>query len=345
MAPVNNLILRAARGETTEQIPVWIMRQAGRYLPEFHTVRSKHDFVTVCKTPALAAELTVQPLRRFAPKLDACIVFSDILTIPAAMGQTLEMIKGDGPKLSPRLVGPADLETLTLRPNVNSTLGYVGEAIKASIQLVNNEVPVIGFSGAPWTLFTYMVEGGGSRSWTESRAWLYNHPSESRRILSAITDTIIDYLVMQIDAGAELLQVFDTNAGELPPSVYADFIVPDLKRIATEVKRRRPAKASLICFPKDCVDLRPFNDSDYDVISVSWKTAARTARQQCPDKVLQGNMDPAVLYAGDAAIHETVKRMVAEFGRERYIANLGHGMMPNMKPEMAASFINAVKSL
>jgi uroporphyrinogen decarboxylase len=345
MAPVNNLILRAARGEATEQIPVWIMRQAGRYLPEFHTVRSKHDFVTVCKTPALAAELTVQPYRRFAPQLDACIVFSDILTIPAAMGQTLEMIKGDGPKLTPRLVSPADLENLILKPNVDTSLGYVGDAIRESIKQVNNEVPVIGFSGAPWTLFTYMVEGGGSRSWTESRAWLYKYPSESRKILTAITDTIIEYLVMQIDAGAELLQVFDTNAGELPPSVYQDFVVPDLKRIASEVKSRRPNKASLICFPKDCVDLRPFNDSDYDVISVSWKTAAKTARMQCPDKVLQGNMDPAVLYAGDAAIRDTVKRMISEFGRERYIANLGHGMMPDMNPEMAASFINAVKSL
>jgi uroporphyrinogen decarboxylase len=345
MAPVNNLILRAARGEATEQIPVWMMRQAGRYLPEFHTVRSQHDFVTVCKTPAFAAELTVQPFRRFAPKLDACIVFSDILTIPAAMGQNLEMIKGDGPKLSPRLISPDDLKHLNLSPNVQSSLGYVGEAIRESIKQVKNEVPVIGFSGAPWTLFTYMVEGGGSRSWTESRAWLYKYPNESRVLLTAITNIIVDYLVMQIDAGAELLQVFDTNAGELPPSVYQEFIVPDLKRIATEVKRKRPNKASLICFPKDCVDLKPFNNSDYDVISVSWKTSPRTARLQCPDKVLQGNMDPAVLYAGDAVIRETVKRMVTEFGKERYIANLGHGMMPDMNPEMAASFINAVKSI
>ena len=345
MSPVKNLILRAARGEKTEQIPVWMMRQAGRYLPEFHTVRSKHDFVTVCKTPALAAELTVQPYRRFAPQLDACIVFSDILTIPAAMGQTLEMIKGDGPKLTPRLVGPSDLENLIMRPNIDSTLGYVGDAIRESIKLVNNEVPVIGFSGAPWTLFTYMVEGGGSRSWTESRAWLYKHPEESRKILTAITDTIIDYLVMQIDAGSELLQVFDTNAGELPPAVYREFVVPDLLRIAREVKDRRPGKASLICFPKDCSDLTPFNNSEYDVISVSWKTSPTVARSQCPDKVLQGNMDPAVLYAGDAEIRKTVERMVSEFGREKYIANLGHGMMPDMKPEMAASFINAVKSL
>ena len=340
---MNNLILRAARGEATEQIPVWIMRQAGRYLPEFNTIRSKHEFLDVCKSPALSAELTVQPYRRFAPQLDACIVFSDILTIPAAMGQTLTMVKGEGPKLSPRLESPKGIDSLNLKPDVTRTLGYVGDAIRESIKLVDNQVPVIGFSGAPWTLFTYMVEGGGSRSWTESRAWLYKYPQESRIILSAITDVIIEYLIMQIDAGAELLQVFDTNAGELPPHIYNEFVVPDLLRIAQEVKTQRPC--SLICFPKDCSDLRPFNDSAYDVISVSWKTSARVARDQCPDKVLQGNLDPALLYAGDATIRENVKRMISEFGREKYIANLGHGMMPDMNPEMAESFIKAVKGL
>jgi uroporphyrinogen decarboxylase len=340
---MNNLILRVAKGEVTDSVPVWMMRQAGRYLPEFHTVRSKHEFLEVCKTPSLAAELTVQPFRRFAPQLDACIVFSDILTIPAAMGQNLTMIKGDGPKLTPRLSSPDQLSDLTLRPNVVSSLGYVGDAIKESIKLVNNAVPVIGFSGAPWTLFTYMVEGGGSRSWTESRAWLYKHPKESRKLLTAITDTIIDYLIMQIDAGAQLLQVFDTNAGELPPSVYAEFVVPDLLRIAKEVKAKRPHVA-LICFPKDCSNLKPFNDSEYDVVSISWKTDAKMARQALPNKVLQGNMDPAVLYAGDAVIKQTVHEMIRNFGKEKYIANLGHGMMPDMNPEMAQSFINAVKS-
>ena len=340
---MNNLILRAARGEATEAVPVWMMRQAGRYLPEFHTVRSKHEFLEVCKSPALSAELTVQPYRRFAPQLDACIVFSDILTIPAAMGQNLTMVKGDGPKLTPRLASPDQLSGLTLRPDVTKTLGYVGDAIKESIKLVNNAVPVIGFSGAPWTLFTYMVEGGGSRSWTESRAWLYKHPKESRLLLTAITDTIIDYLVMQIDSGAELLQVFDTNAGELPPAVYEEFVVPDLLRIAQEVKAKRP-HVSLICFPKDCMNLKPFNQSAYDVVSISWKTDARKARAELPDKVLQGNMDPAVLYAGDDVIRRTVHEMISKFGKEKYIANLGHGMMPDMNPEMAQSFINAVKS-
>jgi uroporphyrinogen decarboxylase len=340
---MNNLILRAARGERTESIPVWMMRQAGRYLPEFHTVRSKHEFLEVCKSPSLSAELTVQPYRRFAPKLDACIVFSDILTIPAAMGQTLTMVKGDGPKLTPRLEHPRQIPDLILAPNVKEQLGYVGEAIKESIRLVENAVPVIGFSGAPWTLFTYMVEGGGSRSWTESRAWLYKHPSESRKVLTAITNTIIEYLVMQIDSGAELLQVFDTNAGELPPSIYDEFIVPDLLRIAQEVKAQRP-NVSLICFPKDCTNLKPFNESEYDVISISWKTDPVKARSELPNKVLQGNMDPAVLYAGDSVIRKTVHEMIKNFGRDKYIANLGHGMMPDMNPEMAASFINAVKS-
>jgi uroporphyrinogen decarboxylase len=292
----------------------------------------------------MSSELTVQPYRRFSPNLDACIVFSDILTIPAAMGQELTMLKGEGPRLSPRLESPALIEKLTLRPNVTESLGYVGDAIRESIKLVGGAVPVIGFSGAPWTLFTYMVEGGGSRNWTESRAWLYRHPTESRLLLTAITDTIIDYLIMQIDSGAQLLQVFDTNAGELPPSVYEEFVIPDLLRIAKAVKAARPG-ISLVAFPKDCQNLKPFNDSQYDVIGVSWKTDPRRARAECPDKVLQGNLDPAVLYAGDAVIREKVAEMVKKFGREKYIANLGHGMMPDMKPEMAQSFINAVKSI
>jgi uroporphyrinogen decarboxylase len=340
---MNNLIIRAAKGEVTEAIPVWIMRQAGRYLPEFHTIRSQHDFIEVCKNPNLSAELTVQPYRRFTPQLDACIVFSDILTIPAAMGQTLTMLKGEGPKLTPRLESPLMLESLNLAPDVKNSLGYVGSAISESIKLVNNEVPVIGFSGAPWTLFTYMVEGGGSRSWTDSRKWLYQHPEESKQLLTALTNTIIEYLIMQIDAGANLVQIFDTNAGELPPSVYAEFIVPDLLRIAEEVKANRP-EVAMICFPKDFTDLRPFNSSKYDVVGISWKMDPATAREQLPDKVLQGNMDPAIMYAGDAKITQSVHAMIDKFGKEKYIANLGHGMMPDMKPEMAKAFIGAVKS-
>ena len=314
-------------------------------------VRSQNDFLTMCKSPEMRAELTVQPFRRYSQiGLNACIVFSDILTIPAAMGQTLTMVKGDGPKLSPRLENPSMLSALNLTPNVASQLGYVGDAIRESIKLANQHselsgcprVPVIGFSGAPWTLFTYMVEGGGSRNWTESRAWLYKHPQESKMLLKAITDLVIEYLVMQIDSGAELLQVFDTNAGELPPSVYEEFILPDLLRIAESVKQQRP-HCSLICFPKDCINLKPFNSSLYDVISISWKTCPLVARESLPSKVLQGNLDPAVLYAGDAVIQAKVKEMIEKFGREKYIANLGHGMMPDMNPDMVQSFINAVK--
>ena len=346
MAP--SLLVRAARGEVTEQIPIWLMRQAGRYLPEFHTVRSQSDFLTVCKTPKLSAELTIQPYTRFGGinGLSACIVFSDILTIPAAMGQNLTMIKGEGPKLTPRLENPAQMDTLNLTPNVHTQLGYVGDAIRESISLLRAQhptenVPVIGFSGAPWTLFTYMVEGGGSRHWTESRAWLYKHPAESKKLLSAITEIVIEYLIMQIDAGASLIQIFDTNAGELPPSVYEEFCVDDLLYIASELKRQRP-DCPLICFPKDCTNLAPFNESHYDVIGISWKTDAAIAREMLPSKVLQGNLDPAVMYAGDAVICEKVGEMIKKFGKEKYIANLGHGMMPDMNPSMVESFIKGV---
>ncbi|KAF4695633.1 hypothetical protein FOZ63_000183 [Perkinsus olseni] len=344
--PKQNRLLRAARGEEVDEIPVWIMRQAGRYLPEFKALRAEHDFVKVCQDPDLASEVTIQPYRRFN-KLDACIVFSDILTIPMVMGQHLEMVPGTGPVLSPKLETPADIDKfLNLAPDVAEGLGYVYDAIFATVSKLQNELTVIGFCGAPWSLFCYMVEGGGSKTWSKARAWLYSYPEDAKRVMAAITDICIEYLVNQYDAGAKILQVFDTNGGEITPDCYLEFCLENFKRIPVEVKRQRP-DALLIGFPKDVQDLTLFEDSAYDAISVTWRKRAEEARRELPGKVLQGNLDPAMLYSPAAVVKEAVEANVNAFGggRSKYIANLGHGMMPDMTPEMAGNFIDAIKSV
>merc|ERR1719264_864998 len=248
-----------------------------------------------------------------------------------------------GPQFEFALSSPEDMDKLNLKPDVEASLGYVFDAVFWTRQRVDNEVPVIGFSGAPWTLMGYMVEGGAVRSFNTAKKWLYLYPDDSKKLLKALRDIIIEYLVGQYDAGAPLLTVFDTNCGEVPPAVYEDFFVEDLKYIATEVKRRRP-HARLTVFPKDG-EIGVFNDSDYDVVGVSWTSSPREARRRCPDKTLQGNLDPFVLYADLAMVRDTAERMAKEFGIDRYIANLGHGMLPTHPVEGPAAFIEGVDSV
>jgi len=338
-APKNDRLLRAARGEKVDRPPKWMMRQAGRYLPEFKALMSKSDFFTVCKTPALAAELTLQPFRRM-PSLDSLIIFSDILVIPVAMGMPCGMKPGVGPRFEFALEKPEDMERLNLTPNVDETLGYVYDAVFWTRQRVGNEVPVIGFSGAPWTLMGYMVQGGAAHNFDASKKWIYKYPEESRKLLAALRDIIIEYLVGKYDAGAPLLTIFDTNCGELPPAVYEEFCVQDLKQIAAEVKRRRP-HALMSVFPKDG-EIGVFEDSAFDVVGCSWRISPQEARAQCPSKTLQGNLDPLQLFAKPEDIKKAVRRMVEGFGVDKYIANLGHGMMPGHVPEGAKAFVDGV---
>jgi len=340
--PTNDRLLRAARGEPVDRPPKWMMRQAGRYMPEYREVLKQHDFFKVCGRPELAAEVTLQPFRRY-PTLDSLIIFSDILVIPVAMGMGCRMVPDVGPTFDFAITEPKDMDQLNLKPNVDETLGYVFDAIYWTKTRVGNKVPVIGFSGAPWTLMGYMVEGGAVRSFNTAKKWLYLYPDDSKRLLQALRDIIVEYLVGQYDAGAPLLTVFDTNCGEVPPSVYEEFCVPDLKYIATEVKRRRP-HALMTVFPKDG-EIGVFNDSDYDVIGVSWTSSPQEARRQCPDKTLQGNLDPFVLYADSASIKARAKRMASEFGSQRYIANLGHGMLPTHPVEGPQAFMEAIDSI
>lgn len=340
--PANDRLLRAARGEPVDRPPVWMMRQAGRYAPEYREVLKEYDFFQVCGRPELSAEVTLQPIRRY-PTLDSMIIFSDILVIPVAMGMGCRMVPDVGPTFDFAIKEPKDLDKLNLKPNADETLSYVWDAIYWTKTRADNKLPVIGFSGAPWTLMGYMVEGGAVRAFTTAKKWLYLYPDESRRLLQSLRDIIVEYLVGQYDAGAPLLTVFDTNCGEIPPSVYEEFMVQDLKYIATEVKRQRP-HALLSVFPKDG-EIGVFNDSDYDVVGVSWTSSPQEARRQCPDKTLQGNLDPFVLYADSATIKAQAGRMVSEFGSQRYIANLGHGMLPTHPVEGPQAFMEAIDSL
>lgn len=341
-APENDRLLRAARGESVDRAPKWMMRQAGRYLPEYLAMLSHTDFFTVCKTPELACEITLQPYRRY-PSLDSLIIFSDILVIPVAMGMNCRMEPKVGPQFDFALETPEDMEKLNLTPDVEATLSYVFDAVYWTRQQVKNKVPVIGFSGAPWTLMGYMVEGGAVRSFDRAKKWLYLYPEASRKLLSALRDIVVEYLVGQFDSGAPLLTVFDTNCGEIPPRLYDEFCVPDLKYIATEVKKRRPG-ALVSVFPKDG-EMATFEDSDFDVVGVSWTTSPAEARRSCPSKTLQGNLDPHLLYADTEQIRERTVAMVKEFGVPKYICNLGHGMVPTHPVEGPKAFMEAVDSV
>lgn len=375
----NDLLLRAARGERTERAPVWIMRQAGRYLPEYMELRVMADFFKVCRTPELACKVTIQPLERFK-SLDALIIFSDILVIPQAMGMQVEMVKGKGPVFPSPLARPSDLAKLELAPDVDSCLGYVFDAINLVRQRSEGKVPVIGFCGAPWTLMAYMVEGGGTKTFHKSKPWLYNHPDASHTLLSAIADLCVIYLVGQVRAGAHLLQVFDSWGGQLGPALFAEFSLPYLRRIATGVKKAlledpslpAPHEVPITVFAKGAYwALEDLARSDFDVLGLDWTMDPTTTRrlvqkianeegsntngksdEHAPfrtlPKSLQGNLDPAAMYATENVLRNNVKTMISQFcpdGKvEGYIANLGWGMQPYMSPDSARVFIEEAQS-
>eukprot|EP00808_Paulinella_micropora_P026735 g62069.t1 len=342
----NDLILRAARGEQTERVPVWLHRQAGRYLPEFREVRKKADFFTLCRTPELACEVTIQPLKRFP--LDAAIIFSDILVIPQALGMEVQMLPEKGPVLPKPLRDPSHLDRVK-KPDVSVELKYVADAITLTRHELKGQVPLIGFSGAPWTLMCYMVEGGGAKSYDKARAWLYKTPKEARKLLHLISDTVVDYLVMQVEAGAQMLEVFDSWAGDLTPALFKEFSLPCLIDIVTRVKATLKKKGitpvPMTCFAKGANwALEDLAASPYDVLSLDWTIDPASARQRVNGKVaLQGNLDPGVLFADEETIKKEAAKMLNSFGSPRgYIANLGHGMLPDHTPGAVATLVKAV---
>ncbi|XP_016843368.1 uroporphyrinogen decarboxylase isoform X3 [Nasonia vitripennis] len=346
----NDRILRAARGEPVDKVPVWIMRQAGRYLPEFRELRTKHDFFSICQTPALACEITLQPIKRFP--LDASIIFSDILVIPQAMGLVVEMRPGVGPVLPEPLADPTHISRLKM-PDVDKDLGYVGEAITLTRHSLEGKVPLIGFTGAPWTLMGYMIQGGGSSTMAQARIWLYKYPEESHKLLQMITDVIVDYLVMQVKAGAQLLQVFESHGDFLNTELFKEYSLKYFKQISQKVKAKLDSlnipKVPMIAFPKgatlDSIEIFA-KEAGYDVIGLDWTVDPVEARQRVgPNITLQGNMDPTALYSTTEKVRQRAENMVRLFGKDRYIANLGHGILPDAPIPSVEAFIEGIHSV
>ncbi|KAI0260489.1 Uroporphyrinogen decarboxylase [Gloeopeniophorella convolvens] len=349
----NDLILRAARGEETERAPVWVMRQAGRYLPEFRAVRAEHEFFDICRTPSLACEVTLQPIRRYAGLVDASIIFSDILVVPQAMG--MEVLMNPAPFFPAPLDTPADIARLRTHVDVQQELGYVFAAITRTRHALAGEVPLIGFCGAPWTLFSYMIEGGGSKTLQKAKTWLFRHPAESKALLARIAGVCVDFLVGQVDAGAQLLQIFDSWAGELSADDFAEFALPPLQHIAASVRARLAAQnlptVPLILFAKGAnahTSLAAAGAAGFDVLGLDWGVPPAEARAAAPGAALQGNLDPSLLYGGREAIERGVRRMCAAFrvggaAPKGWIANLGHGITPGVDPEDLKWFFECVQ--
>ncbi|KAL4075736.1 Uroporphyrinogen decarboxylase [Scleroderma yunnanense] len=337
----NDLLLRAARGEQTDRAPVWVMRQAGRYLPEFRKVREDHEFFEICRTPELATEVTIQPIRRYKGLIDAAIIFSDILVIPQALG--MEVLMQPGPVFPRPLDTPADLANLPDTIDVDKELGYVFDAIKMTREKLEGQVPLIGFCGAPWTLMMYMIEGGSSRTMQKSKTWLFKYPEESRALLKRLADVCVDFLVGQVKAGAQLLQVFDSAAGDLSPYDFETFSIPVLQQISIDVRNRLSklglAQVPLTLFAKGASPTLAAR-CGYDVIGLHWtQDPLDVVNNHVANTSLQGNLDPMVLFGGREAIEREVERMCKAFRSARggitkgWIANLGHGITPGVDPD------------
>jgi uroporphyrinogen decarboxylase len=338
----NDNFLRACRREKTDYTPVWMMRQAGRYLPEYLATRKNAgDFLTLCKTPDLAAEVTLQPIDRF--NLDAAILFSDILVIPEAMGMELQFLEGEGPHFPNPVRDAAAIEKLA-DPDPMQELGYVMNAIKAINKGLDKRVPLIGFTGAPWTLATYMVEGGGSKNFAVIKKMLYDRPDLLHALLTKTTDAIINYLKAQIESGVHAVQIFDTWGGILTPDDFDNFSLQYIQRIVEEIKGEVP----IIVFAKGAGHmLESIAETGCDVVGVDWMADIGDVRKRIGGKVaLQGNMDPCNLYASPDAIRRKVADILAKYGEgSGHIFNLGHGILPDIPVDHAKAFIDAVHEL
>lgn len=333
----NDLILRAARGETVSRIPVWLMRQAGRILPEYRKVRaSVKGFRELVQSPGLASEVTVQPVELLG--VDAAIIFSDILVLPEAMGLPYKMIENKGPWFERTIRSQADIRALSLAGA--DELSYVLDAISLAKKALHNRVPLIGFAGAPWTIFAYMTEGSGSKVFSKSRRLLYSDSQSAHLLLDKITESTINYLKAQVEAGADILQLFDSWAGILPPQQYSEFAIKYIGRICDAIDN-----VPIIVFAKGAYfALSELAALSCQVIGLDWNMNIATTKEIVgPGKTLQGNADPCLLYAGEEEIIEKTKIMLRNFGHKNYIANLGHGLYPDTDPEKVKLFINTVK--
>jgi uroporphyrinogen decarboxylase len=340
----NDRFLRALRRQPVDATPVWIMRQAGRYLPEYRATRARAgSFLALAKTPELACEVTLQPLDRF--ELDAAILFSDILTVPDAMGLGLYFAEGEGPKFERPIRTQADVDRLAV-PDMAQELGYVIDAVTLIRRELQGRVPLIGFSGSPWTLACYMVEGGGSENFSRIKAMALNEPKALHQLLEVTTDAVIAYLAAQRAAGAQALQVFDTWGGVLSPRLYREFSLRYMARIAAELDRGQGAENTpLILFGKgNAAYLEELASTGAEALAVDWLVDLGEARARTGGRVaLQGNLDPITLYADADTIRREVATTLESYGHgPGHVFNLGHGVWPDMNPELVRVLVDAV---
>ena len=334
----NDLLLRALRGEPVERPPVWMMRQAGRYLPQYMKLREKYPFFERVENPELACEITLQPIDELEP--DAAIIFSDILTVPQALGIDVRMVSGKGPVMENPIESVDD--ALAIRSeDIPGKLNHVMEAIALTRKELNGRVPLIGFAGAPWTLFCYMVQGEGSKNFDRAKAFIYQHPEAARHVLKELTQATIEYLTAQIEAGAQAVQLFDSWAGLLGPEDFNEWALPHLLEISDAVRG-----APLILFAKGswyALERLSYH-SNAAAIGLDWTVTPEYAREATRNRLtLQGNLDPVKLLGPVDEIQRQTRRMIDRFGTRRYVANLGHGILPNVPVDHARAFIDTVK--
>lgn len=340
----NDRFLRALLKQPVDRTPVWMMRQAGRYLPEYREVRKQAgSFMDLCRNTELATEVTLQPLRRFP--IDAAILFSDILTIPDAMGLGLRFEAGEGPVFDHPVRSAADVAKLGV-PDMEQDLGYVMDAVRSIRKALNGDVPLIGFSGSPWTLATYMVEGGSSKTFGKVKAMIYDDPATAHKLLEILADAVTEYLNAQIRAGAQAVQIFDTWGGVLTPRDFQEFSLAYMERILEGLIREHEGRTvPVILFTKGGGQwLEVMAESGADALGLDWTTDIGEARQRVGDKVaLQGNMDPSMLYASPERIEEEVRLILTSYGQgSGHVMNLGHGIHPDVPVEHAQAFVEAV---
>jgi uroporphyrinogen decarboxylase len=343
----NDLLLRALLRQPVDRTPVWIMRQAGRYLPEYLKTRAEAgSFMDLCQTPELACEVTLQPLRRFS--LDAAIIFSDILTIPDVMGLNLYFVTGEGPKFEHPIRSAEDIRKLP-SPDVNDSLAYVMNAISLTRRELDGKVPLIGFSGSPWTLATYMIEGGSSKTFSKAKKLIYQDPKLAHQLLGKLADTVTDYLNAQIESGAQAVQIFDTWGGALSAPAYKEFSLHYMEKIVSGLKRENEGRrVPVILFSKGCsTQLEALADTGCDALGVDWTISLDEARRRVGDRVaLQGNMDPSILLASQKVVRQEVNETLNSFGQGNgHVFNLGHGITPDVDPENLSALISAVSEL
>ncbi|MFT5709342.1 MAG: uroporphyrinogen decarboxylase [Halioglobus sp.] len=343
----NDRFLRAMLRQPVDRTPVWMMRQAGRYLPEYRATRAQAgSFLDLCKNAELACEVTMQPLRRYP--MDAAILFSDILTIPDALGLGLYFEEGEGPKFHKTVRSEADLAGLASF-KADDDLGYVMNAVRTIRSELNGEVPLIGFSGSPWTLATYMVEGGSSKDFANIKTMAYDKPQLMHALLSLLADAVADYLCAQVRAGAQALQIFDTWGGALSATGYKEFSLKYMQRIISRLPTEADGRRiPVIVFTKNGGQWLPsIADCGAQVVGIDWTTDIGAARSLVGDRVaLQGNMDPSMLYASPARIREEVASILESYGHGTgHVFNLGHGITPGVNPDNVTAFVDAVIEL